>query len=65
MPCTYHKGAKHTLRTCRLYRRFVQGRFHYDPDHHQSQDCVGFQKARVRLTPNTLGGLGRQVLLVS
>jgi hypothetical protein len=62
VPCTYHKGAKHTLRTCRLYKKLVQERFHYDPE---PQDLPGFQKARVRLTPNTLGGTDRQVLFVS
>jgi hypothetical protein len=51
--CIYHKGARHTLRGCRLRKKIDQER---DASHvvraPTSHDDSEFQKARIRISPN-------------
>jgi hypothetical protein len=64
--CIYHKGARHTLRGCRLEKKIDQER---DASRTvrapTSPDDVEFQKARIRISPNDQRSTQQCVLVVS
>jgi hypothetical protein len=66
VPCVYHKGARHTLRGCRLQKKIDQeldvARATQTPT---SPDDGEFQKARIRISPNSQRSTPRRVLVVS
>jgi hypothetical protein len=66
MPCIYHKGARHTLRGCRLRKKIDQER---DTSRAvrapTSPDDGEFQKARIRISPNDQRSTRRRVLVLS
>jgi hypothetical protein len=54
IPCIYHKGAWHTLRGCRLWRKIHQERVvACAMQAPTSPDGGEFQKARIRISPTT------------
>jgi hypothetical protein len=66
VPCIYHKGARHTLRGCWLRRKIDQecgvARVTQAPT---SPDGGEFQKAQIRIYPNSQRSTRRRVLVVS
>jgi hypothetical protein len=66
VPCTYHKGARHTLRGCRLQKKIDQ---ECDASHAArtptSPDISQFQKAQIRISSNDQRSTQRHVLVVS
>jgi hypothetical protein len=53
VPCTYHKGARHTLCGCRLRKKIDQERSAPRSTQTPTSPDVGdFQKIRVRVSPN-------------
>jgi hypothetical protein len=66
VPCIYHKGAKHTLCGCLLWKKIDQerdaSRATKTPT---SPDDGEFQKARIRISPNGQRSTRRRVLVVS
>jgi hypothetical protein len=66
VPCIYHKGARHTLRGCWLWKKIEQER---DPSRAAwaatSPDDGEFQKARIHISPNDQRSTRWCVLVVS
>jgi hypothetical protein len=66
VPCTYHKGARHTLRVCQLWKKIDQER---DASHAiwapTPLDVGKFQKTRICISPNDQKSSQRRVLVVS
>jgi hypothetical protein len=66
VPCTYHKGARHTHRGCRLWKKID---WECDASHSvwtpTSPDIAEFQKPRIRVSPNDQRSIRRRVLVVS
>jgi hypothetical protein len=53
VPCVYHKGARHTLRGCRLRKKIDQERdVARATQAPMSLDGGGFQKARIHISPD-------------
>jgi hypothetical protein len=66
VPCTYHKGARHTLRGCRLWKEIDQERVAACTTRAPtSPDSGEFQKVRIHVSPNDQGSILRQVLVMS
>jgi hypothetical protein len=66
VPCTYHKGARHTLRDCRLWKKIDQEcNASRDAQTLTSPDVSEFQKAWIRVSPNDLRSTRWRVLVVS
>jgi hypothetical protein len=66
VPCIYHKGARHTLRGCRLRKKIDQERdVARATQAPTSPDGGEFQKARIRISPNNQRSTRRRVLVVS
>jgi hypothetical protein len=66
VPCIYHKGARHTLRGCRLRKKIDQERdVSRATQAPTSPDGGEFQKARIRISPNDQRSTRRHVLVVS
>jgi hypothetical protein len=66
VPCIYHKGARHTLRGCRLWKKVDQERS--DPRSTRtpmSLDIGEFQKIQVRVSPNEQSSIQWHILVVS
>jgi hypothetical protein len=53
VPCIYHKGARHTLRGCRLRRKIDEERDVRTTQAPTSPDDGEFQKFRIRTSPNS------------
>jgi hypothetical protein len=66
VPCTYHKGARQTLRGCRLRKKIDQERDASRAARTPTSLDVGeFQKARISISPNDQRSTQRRVLVVS
>jgi hypothetical protein len=66
VPCIYHKGARHTLRGCRLRKKMDRERDVVRATQAPtSPDGGEFQKARIRISPNNQRSTRRRVLVVS
>jgi hypothetical protein len=66
VPCIYHKGARHTLRGCRLRKKIDQERdVSRATQAPTSPDGGEFQKARIRISLNDQRSTRRHVLVVS
>jgi hypothetical protein len=66
VPCIYHKGARHTLRGCRLRRKIDQERnIARETQAPTSPDDGEFQKARIRISPNSQRSTRRRIMVVS
>jgi hypothetical protein len=64
--CTYHKGAQHTLRGCRLRKKIDRERdASRDVWTPTSPDIGEFPKAQICVSPNDQRSIWRRVLLVS
>jgi hypothetical protein len=65
VPCTYHKGARHTLRGCRLRKKIDQERNALRGARIPTSPDVGkFKKARIRVSPNDQSPTRRRALVV-
>jgi hypothetical protein len=62
--CTYHKGARHTLRGCRLRKNIDRERDASNAVTPMSPDIGEFQKARIRISPNDQRSIRWRVLVV-
>jgi hypothetical protein len=66
VPCTYHKGARHTLCGCWLQKKIDQERTAPRSMRTPTSPDVGeFQKVRARVSPNDQSSIRLRVLVVS
>jgi hypothetical protein len=64
--CTYHKGARHTLRGCQLRKKIDQERDASRTARTPTSPEVGeFQKAQICISPNDQRSTWRCILVVS